>query len=396
MTDSDANEAIRKALDNLVRLKGVELPSIPDSVGRNAYLQFLAERGYSEEEVLPVIQRDTLTTEMIAQLLFALLEATKSDDPGFVKAVAWMAHNIMLGRDNSNLIVHEISSTLREDLDKANIHVPGLYAGVFPTNSFNAQCTVFNQECVVLIDTGCMEMAETVVASFLSEASTAQKVRDIATAVDNYVMYGHRANPANVNSNGVSFGSGLPAALTTAFEEYILAHEFGHLVLGHVANQRVRQHSPRAGQSIEVVDKSESQEFEADIWACKALIERARKLGKSDSDLPLAIGGVSLGLSVGLLVEASAVKHDIRLAAGHPPAYERLYMTDLAYELFGAHEEAYVGRRVRELLEIIVQQRYPSAQLPPLLARDLNKKMIPVLDSLAVDYTSAEYLLEFI
>jgi hypothetical protein len=112
--------------------------------------------------------------------------------------------------------------------------------------------------------------------------------------------------------------------------------------------------------------------------------------------LPLAVGGISLGLGVGLLVEASAEKHDIPLTTGHPPAYQRLYMVETGYELFGAHEDAYIGRRFRELLQEVVDSAYPDAELPPLLARDLNRMMMPVLDSLGIDYSKASFIRDFV
>ena len=396
MTNPDANEVFAEALDELVRKKGVELPTIPASAGRRAYLRFLSDRGYREDELLPVIQRDRVTPEMKGALLVALMQALRSDDPEFVKNVVWMAHNTMLGRDNTNLIINGLATALLEDLKKANIGVPSFYAAVFPTDSYNAQCTIVDGESIVLIDTGCMEMAETIVVAFLSKVPALQKVDEISAAVDNYVLHGQRPDSARVSSHGISFGGGLPAALVNAFEEYMLAHELGHLALQHAMDNRIRQQSPRLGKAFDVVDKSEFQEFQADIWACRALIRCAPYRNRSDSDVPLAIAGLSMGIAVGLLVEASATMHGISLAAGHPPAHERLYMMEVAYELFGAHEEAYIGRRVHELLEKVVETRYPSAELPPVLSRDLNRKMLPVLDSLGIDYSDAHYIRDFV
>ena len=240
-----------------------------------------------------------------------------------------------------------------------------------------------------------MEMAETVVISFLSKAPTHQKVRDSSAAVDNYVLHGRRANAHSVNHVGTPFGSGLPGAVTNAFEEYMLAHELGHISLGHVTAQQIRYHSPRKGPSFEVVEKNEFKEFQADLWAIRMLLACARNRRRSDSDIPLAVGGISLGLGTGLLVEAFAAKHGIQFSRDHPAANERLYMAQVAYELFGAHEDAYVARRFDELLEEIVKESYPDASLPPMLARDLNQKMIQVLDSLGIDYSKAPYIKDF-
>lgn len=395
MIPSDAYDELVKALDQLLETKGVELPNIPNSAGRNAYLCFLAERGYQEEELLPVIQRDRVTPEMIAALLLSIAEAAQSDDPKFVKTVVWMAHNTMIGRDNTNLVIHGLATALVEAFNKSNIQIPSFYAGVFPTDSYNAQCSIVESQNVVLIDTGCMEMAEAIVVSFLSKAPQKRKTIEIASAIDSYVLHGQRADAIKASSQGIDFGSLLPAALVNSFEEYMLAHEIGHLALGHLKDHGIRQQSPRMGKSFDVVDKSEFQEFQADMWACRALIQCARNRQRSDSDLVLAVAGLSMGLGVGLLVEASAKKHGIPLTAGHPPAHERLYMVQVGFELFGAHEDAYVGRRFHELLEEVVAAAYPAAELPPLLARELNQKMMPVLDSLEIDYSKASFIRDF-
>ena len=104
MSSAPAQDRLAAALAELARSKGIELPRIPDSSGRAAYLSFLATMGYSEAELLPVIQRDKVTAEMHGPLLAALMQAAQSDDKNFVKAVIWMAHNTILGRDNTNLI----------------------------------------------------------------------------------------------------------------------------------------------------------------------------------------------------------------------------------------------------------------------------------------------------
>lgn len=396
MSTCDANDKLAKALNELLQSKGIELPNIPSSPGRNVYLRFLSDRGYKEEELFPVFQRDKVTPEMKGALLMALMQACNSDDPNFVKAVVWMAHNTMIGRDNTNLIINELASALIKDFEKAKIQVPSCYTGVFPTDSYNAQCLVIDGQNIVLINTGCMEMAEAVAISFLSKATIQQKAIEISAAIDNYVLHGQRADSSKVNSHGVQFGNGLPAAVVNSFEEYMVAHELGHLALGHAKDHRTRQQSPRIGKSFNVIDKSEFQEFQADMWACHALIHSARNRHRTDSDIPLAIAGISMGLGIGLLVEASAKKHGIPLSEGHPPAHERLYMVQVGYELFGVHEEAYIGRRFHELLEEVVAIAYPDAKLPPLLARDLNQKLMPVLDRLGIDYSKASFICNFV
>jgi hypothetical protein len=193
---ADADQFAR-LLDELVRSKGVELPNIPETAGRAAYLRFLGNRGYQEEELLPVIQRDRVTPEAHGALLAGLLQAVQSEDPNFVKAIAWMAHNTILGRDNTNLIIYQLAASLVADFEKVGIRIPPFYAGVFPTDSYNAQYTVYDGENIVLLDTGCLEMAESIGISFLSKAETAQKVKEISSSIDQYVTRVSAPTPYN-------------------------------------------------------------------------------------------------------------------------------------------------------------------------------------------------------
>jgi hypothetical protein len=71
-------------------------------------------------------------------------------------------------------------------------------------------------------------------------------------------------------------------------------------------------------------------------------------------------------------------------------------MMEVAYEFYGAHEDAYISRRFSELLAEVVGERYPEAELPPMLARDLNRKLVEVLESLNIDYSHAPYIRDFV
>src|SRR4051812_9137657 len=111
----DQYARIRSLVRELVQSKGIELPSVPDSPGRRAYLSFLRDTGYSERELMPVIRRTHVTPEMRAALMPALLQAIQSEDKNFVKAVCWMALNTLgtgdstEGLDDTNIIIHGLA-----------------------------------------------------------------------------------------------------------------------------------------------------------------------------------------------------------------------------------------------------------------------------------------------
>jgi hypothetical protein len=391
--EADFAQAIRE----LLTAHGVELPAIPDTPGRRAYLKFLSSMGYGEEEVLPVIDRKRVTPEMHAATLSALLMAEKNSDPKLVQYVGWMAYNLVTGRDSSNLILDGIARKLSADLTAAGVNVPTFYAGIFPTNSVNAQCRIADGQYLVLLDTGCMEMAESLAIAFASKIEIDEKATEVARAIERYVRRGERIDPFALTPRGINWGTGLVPVLTTAFEEYILAHELGHLILGHVGVDRTRLHSPSFGRPFEVSEKSRFEELQADMWACRALIERAKHAADAKTGVLLAECAVTMGLGAGLMVEAAAKEFGISLSDdGHPRAADRLYMMQVAYELLGVHREAGMARHFMEIVKEVLAIHFPAVEPPPMLARDLNKQLVKVLDSLGIPYRHAPYIHDFV
>jgi hypothetical protein len=393
--DEAAHDQFVSALNAFLREKNVELPRIPDSRGRQAYLKLLKTQGYAENELLPVVDRARITPEMHAATIMAIIKAAESDDPAFVKAVGWIAHNVVTGRDNTNIIVHELAQALRADLAKAGIDAPDFYAGVFPVDSFNAQCCIVEGQNLVLIETGCMEMAEAVVISFMSQVSRDQKISEIARAVEGYVRTHKRADPFASSNKDINWGSGVVSVLVNAFEHFMLAHEIGHIALGHARPQRVRHFSSRPGHTIDLVEKSEFEEFQADMWAWRAMLSAARHAERTDSDVAIAIAGSSMALATALLVEGACHRLGVKLNDRHPPASERLYMLQVAYELFGVREEAGVAYSFTNLVTEVLEENFPGTEAPPILDRDLNRKLMTVLDSLNINYSHAPYITGF-
>jgi hypothetical protein len=121
MSEKAPSDDLSDALNRLLKEKKVEMWSIPDSPGRKAYLRFIEMQGYREEELLPVIDRSKVTPEMKAQLFLGLIQAARSDDVKFIKAIFWMAFNTFIGRDNTNLIINELATGLIRDFEAAGV-----------------------------------------------------------------------------------------------------------------------------------------------------------------------------------------------------------------------------------------------------------------------------------
>lgn len=277
-------------LKELFKRYKLELPSIPDSSGRQAYLEYLDALEYEENSLQPVLDRQHVTTEMHAATIAALLSAIESDDAQLIKKVGWIAYNMVTGNDNTNLIIAELANNLSEDLKKININIPSFYAGVLPTNSINAQCTSYRFENLILIDTGCMEMSETLVIAFLAKSNLRQRLKAIEETIKKYVESTIRPNPHIVPNDGINWGSGIVPVIVNSFQRFVLTHEIGHLTLNHVKTYKTGEKTLRDGRKIDVMRKEELQEFQADIWAIKHLIECAKVTG-DDMSIAIALAG---------------------------------------------------------------------------------------------------------
>jgi hypothetical protein len=380
---TDQNDFV-EMLKETLRERGLSLQSIPDTPGRAAYLDFLDSNGYEEAELLPLIDRSKLTGEMYGAAFLYLMEAIRSDDDKRLQLAASMAYNVTTGNHNTNYLIHDISEALVNELP-TDVIIPSHYAGVFPIDSPNAQCKTHRGQNLILIDTGCLEMADAVTTCFLSKRPLPQRASEIADLIETYVSNFRRPDPLAVTSTGIDWGDELVYLLTTSVEKFYLAHEMGHLALGHIRQREGRTLNTGHGR-IYVEAQTEFEELQADGWACRALINSARKSTRPTDPVAVAIGGVSIALGIGLLVEGASAKSSLDIDDGHPSATDRLYLIETLCEILGAFDEAYIGRRFSELLSELVPARYPAVELPPLLDRDLNRKIIPVIESLGMSY----------
>lgn len=398
LAKEDRFAEVRTLVRELMRSKGIELPSIPDSAGRQAYLRFLGDTGYSEKEILPVIRRSHVSPEMRAVLLPALLQAAPSEDRNFVKAVCWMALNTLgttdsaADLDNTNIIIFGLSEKLTEDLKKVGVSSPPFYPGIYPTDSFNAQARIENGQSLVLIDTGFVETLEAGIVALLSRNSTL-RAQQLGSAIEDYVFRRVRPDSHAFDTTGIDFGKGqLPLLLNTA-EEFLICHEMGPITLGHVREKQVRHMHPNRSEGPLVADKNNSEEFHADSWALMALSKRAFM---DEGRIVAALGGVAIGLWTGFLVEQARKKHQIVANDTHPSCFERIYLSDCLTEALELTEQAYVGRRFRELCEECCLLCYPDTQFPPMLSRNLNQKILPILRDLDLPPARYRFVEEFI
>lgn len=210
-----------------------------------------------------------------------------------------------------------------------------IYVGEFPTGDFNAQAVrePAGDGYVFLINKGLMMLVNTVVKIVLSQATWASRddagcldastVTDspaltnqeaatyLADTIKQYLSYG-RWRPTSGHARIVlSGGIGMMQAMLTHYTElFVLAHEFGHALLGHLeGNSRQMLALPGGGQAIEVISKSVQDEFAADYTAGFILLtiagrESSDRLGHLQKEMALA--APFLFFEIGRLLEEAS------------------------------------------------------------------------------------------
>jgi hypothetical protein len=341
---------------------------------------------------------------------------------------------------NTNQLLEKLTENLRKDWSAIRLNSPNnAYSGVFPTSSFNAQCTYRKNGYLILLDTGCFELIEAATYVLLSTAEQTVKTKTLASVLTKYLGENVLPDAGSMNLPGLS-GSGsfqrlnLVYVSVTSAEEFVISHEYGHIANKHVApakdgssglqfrvnhmklGQPRRQKSaeraskgsflsrmfggqpkkdpPTAetveSKSLDVIAKEKHQEYEADIWATHALIRRAQK--KGSEAIPVACAGPVISLGLALLIEEYFKDKGLASNDTHPPAANRLYMVDALYDLLGVRDQAYVGRRFLELAGDCGQKMFNRKVEVPVLDRELNRSFELALNNVGIRYDRPKWM----
>lgn len=154
-----------------------------------------------------------------------------------------------------------------------------VFAGEFPTGSINAQAVQVEGGFLVLINSGTMVMLQQVV-NFLSQGDPDKPSSDDAniSAVDGvtavlaaYLRHGDPFFGPKPISGGMK--SLFTYAFSSACEQFVLAHEYGHILAGHFddAVLHLERFDTEAG-TIDVIKKDWKQELEADTIGYKIIL----------------------------------------------------------------------------------------------------------------------------
>jgi len=387
-------EDFETAAQQLVEEYGLSMPPVHGTEqARQKYREYLERHRLSEDLVAPIIQQAAIRPEMRAQLLLGLIEALKSEDKRYLAVFLDLLRASLPGV-NVNQLIGRISHSINTDLAALGFSIPEFFAGVYPIGTINAQCEIYDGLPLVLIDQGCCEMIEAAAVAFLSERNDTEKAELLIAILEDYFINRNCPDSSVADHPSVKWASGIVPALVTAAEEFVIAHELGHLVLGHLSETRF---SLEIGgrQPVEVLETTLREEYLADVWAIRALVLRARKQADENS-LFLSCWGVQFFLLIALLLEAVAVAHQIPISDQHPAAGDRIYLLEVALDVLGASEESGSARRFKKVIREVCVLLQVADRMPPMLSRELNRNAVEVFTDLGIEYKQIPYLLGFV
>jgi hypothetical protein len=254
-------------------------------------------------------------------------------------------HNAMLQRMAKKIeSVAAAHGSLPEDI----------YVGKYPTGSFNAQVMKTTDGPLVLINTGTEFLIIEIVKLFAMGAiglvksapdATDEEIRNAIGMTESEVSeqlarllyaYVAQGDPAAARKLPMIQGELLIAVskLAWATQEFLVAHEYGHIVKGHLRGLQARNAVDDGGE-LHLNWKSLEQEVEADATAlqmCNALT--FQETGQRIDDpaklilLQMRFAGPTIFFALADLIEETfkslVGKRGYLIVGGHPPSPMRL------------------------------------------------------------------------
>lgn len=328
---------------------------------RERYLCYLKDKGLLETDVVPMLS-DKPTAFLMSGLGEALSAGDVKDGLAYAKILVEAALGFELppniGEDelrelarkathlassNANALLEHLSESLRQRFAEVQIHVPeSLCVGAFPTRSFNALTVKRPDGFLVLLDNGCFQICEIAVHCLACNVAGKNTSKWFTEILERYWILKELPNDKNLQKFDDELEAGhrqIALKLLTAVEEFALAHELGHIVLGHHPSSQLDV--PTSGADIEVSIRQWNQEFAADLWAVDALTKAARLLGPQELDI--CCPGPMIFLGIAALMDLFASWKNIQQLT-HPPATERLRRTANRMEANGFGKHLVIGR----------------------------------------------------
>lgn len=321
------------------------------------YLSYLEENGLSELDVLPILHddykdrfREIISSEDTMKTVIDIAFSASKGNKEAVEYAKKMTTMFGLMNSNANEFINEvIKKNLHEHCQMADIKLPdNLYVGIFPIDSFNAHIIKRSNGYLVLINTGFVELIESIIEIFSYPLDNQIKAQIINKWIIDYLR---NSNIPSIHERekiadkfqvkGKSY-DGLSTYLTTAAEEFVLLHEYGHYAMNHMEEK-----IPYENRIL----YSHKREYEADLWALKIQIEKSNKIADEDMRA-IKIFGAYAFLGIGALIEKYLVKIlDQSIGNSHPPCTKRIWNLEAFLKSIGNREDCHLGLNFMQLID---------------------------------------------
>jgi hypothetical protein len=331
---------------------------------RAEYVSLLKENNLTPAQVAPIVRPDRLEK---ARAAIAAAERQKIS-PQEREMLARMRDALP---QNANSLAEQLQHDFVETLTRLGVpHPEEVFVGVYPTRVFNACALRRGHGFLVLLDDGLFEVIEAAATLMIDWRGQADAPRRLGTIVERYCLRHELPDPLELSDRAGEFGGISPSqrseryaigvAVTNFCEEFVLAHEYGHLTRGHL--QGGKQSILRAlGGDIQVVKKSLAQEHEADHWACHIISrnELGGRYGGRKEPNQLArlstFGGPFVFLGLAALIEEFTRRDRgegyMQDDPTHPPALERILRIWTYLGMMDVSNQLDLGKRFLELAD---------------------------------------------
>jgi hypothetical protein len=326
---------------------------------RAEYEAYLSRHGLKPRRV-PSRQEREATYRQVTRIMYE--EARARDDP-------WAEEMLIAYEKNRDRDLAETRNPLTIELEKiaeeieATIHAlpefaakfhDNVFVGEFPTGSVDCQTVKVEGGLLVLVSSGTLMMLQQVVTFLVREGGTGQPdsrasqtaADGVATVIATYLEAGDPVFAPKPLVGGMQ--ALLSTSLSQAAKKFIIAHEYGHILAGHLDEPGADPITleTKAG-AIDVLRKDHAQEFEADDIGYRLTLgvptyedfDLAAITAAEKSDYPSAVHAAAIQkcliASPFVLLTIEAIIDKFREAARtiadapslfdtHPPAKERI------------------------------------------------------------------------
>lgn len=175
-----------------------------------------------------------------------------------------------------------------------------VFVGDFPTGSLNAEARRTKHGYLILVNSGLSYFFRQVLVALCMRDPVGPKELDIISqAIAAYIL--HRDPAAGPQPVAGGAAALLSYALQRACGDFVVAHEFGHLLAGHLdmPGARSRMLPLQGGKEVDVIDKSWRQEYEADAIGFSLLVGGDHSTRSSRSSMRVSITPTSRGMASG-------------------------------------------------------------------------------------------------